>query len=98
MKPQPQLRKFRQLALMGGVALVFSATRTLEACTVCMGDPGSREAGAMNAAIFLMLAFIGGVLGLAVAFGVYLHRKANTPLEPHVAFVSGGFNQTTQGG
>jgi hypothetical protein len=63
-----------------------------------MGDPGSREAGAMNAAIFLMLAFIGGVLALAVAFGWYLHRKSTTPLEPHVAFVAGGnFSQTIQG-
>jgi hypothetical protein len=79
------------------VFLILGAAGSANACTVCMGDPGSREAGAMNAAIFLMLAFIGGVLGLAVAFGVYLHRKSVAPLEPHVAFVSGGsFNQNIQ--
>jgi hypothetical protein len=95
MKKQP---RFRSTFAPLFVVLLLGAAGSAGACTVCMGDPGSREAGAMNAAIFLMLAFIGGVLGLAVAFGVYLHRKSVAPLEPHVAFVSGvSFNQTIQG-
>ena len=95
MKHQP---KWQGSALFVLTAVFGFLGRTAEACSVCMGDPGSREAGAINAAIFLMLAFIGGVLALAVAFGVYLHRKSVAPIEPHVAFVSAGnFNQTIQG-
>ncbi len=54
------------------------------ACAVCMGDPNSKSAGAINAAIFLMLAFIGGVLALLSAFGISLMRRANAPLPPHL--------------
>ncbi|HEX5176168.1 MAG TPA: hypothetical protein VFV83_04010 [Chthoniobacteraceae bacterium] len=49
-----------------------------------MGDPNSNEASAINAAIFLMLGCIGGVLGLLIAFGIYLYRRAQLPIPPHV--------------
>lgn len=55
-----------------------------QACSACMGDPDSNDASALNAAIFLMLACIGGVLGLLSAFGIYLYRRAQTPIPPHV--------------
>jgi len=53
-----------------------------QACSVCMGDPNSNEAGAINAAIFLLLGCIAGVLGLLTAFGIYLYRRASLPLPP----------------
>lgn len=55
-----------------------------QACSACMGDPNSNDASALNAAIFLMLGCIGGVLGLLSAFGIYLYRRAQTPIPPHV--------------
>ena len=58
--------------------------RVSSGCSVCMGDPNSREAGAMNAAIFLMLGFIFSVMGLLVASAVYLYRRSQAPVPPHV--------------
>jgi hypothetical protein len=58
--------------------------QVLFGCSVCMGDPNSREAGAMNAAIFLMLGFIFSVLALLVASGVYLYRRSQAPVPPHI--------------
>ncbi len=58
--------------------------RVVSACSVCMGDPNTREAGAMNAAIFLMLGFIFSVLALLVAFGIYLYRRSLAPVPPHI--------------
>jgi hypothetical protein len=49
-----------------------------------MGDPNSNEASALNAAIFLMLACIGGTLASLSAFGFYLYRRAYSPLPPHL--------------
>ena len=63
--------------------LMTLASLPVEACTVCMGDPDSKFAEATNAAIFLMLGVIGGVLGLLSAFAIYLHRRASAPLPPH---------------
>lgn len=55
------------------------------ACTVCMGDPNSKSAGAINAAIFLMLGVIGSTLAALVAFGFHLARRAAAPLPPHAS-------------
>ena len=55
------------------------------ACTACMGDPNTKAAGAINAAIFLLLGFIGGVLGLLVAFGISLIKRA-AAVPPHADF------------
>jgi hypothetical protein len=48
------------------------------ACTVCMGDPNSKSAGAINAAIFLMLGFVALMLGSFSAFAWYLSRRTTT--------------------
>jgi thiosulfate reductase cytochrome b subunit len=77
------LFRFFSLAVATGIACLPSAA---VACTVCMGDANSKTAGAMNAAIFLLLGFIFGVLGLLVAFGISLMRRAAAPLPPHAEF------------
>lgn len=53
------------------------------ACTVCMGDPSSKTAGAMNGAIFLMLGFIALMLAAIGGFIFHLFRQAQSPLPPH---------------
>jgi hypothetical protein len=66
------------------------------ACTVCMGDVNSKSAGAVNAAIFLMLGFIGSLLASLAAFAFYLSRRATAPTPPHAEFGSsvGGVDDT----
>ena len=73
---------------MASAALAFTVLMAapVSACTVCMGDPASNVAGAVNGAIFLMLGFIGGVLALLGAFAFYLAKRANSPLPPHAEF------------
>ena len=75
--------RFLALALAAGLAQLPS---TAAACAVCMGDPNSKSAGAINGAIFLLLGFIGVVLGLLVAFGITLMKRAAAPLPPHAEF------------
>jgi hypothetical protein len=53
------------------------------ACSICMGDVNSKSAGAMNAAIFLMLGAIGSMLAALGAFAFYLSRRAAAPAPPH---------------
>ena len=83
------------LHVIGRVAAVALAIvpPTASACTVCMGDTESNTAGAMNAAIFVMLGCIFSMLGLLAAFGIHLARRANTPLPPHLEFLE---NSATQ--
>jgi hypothetical protein len=61
-------------------AVLMLLPNLASACTVCMGDPNSKEAGAVNGAIFLMLGFIFSVLLALGSFGVCLMRRANHPL------------------
>jgi hypothetical protein len=69
------------------VALALSCwPSAARACTVCMGADDSQIGGAINAAIFLLLGCIGGVLGLLVAFAVCLMKRANAPLPPEAEF------------
>jgi len=75
----------RLLATACALALTYLPT-TAAACTVCMGDPNSKTAGAINAAIFLLLGFIGSVLALLVVFGLTLMKRAAAPLPPHAEF------------
>jgi hypothetical protein len=75
---------FSLSSLWFAALLVSALPRVSSACSVCMGDPNSREAGAMNAAIFLMLGFIFSVLALLVASAVYLYRRSQAPVPPHV--------------
>jgi hypothetical protein len=75
----------RLLALILATALAYFPSAAA-ACTACMGDASSKHAGAMNAAIFLLLGCIGGVLGLLVAFGISLMKRAAAPLPPASEF------------
>ena len=70
---RPAITRFFALAL--GVALA-QMPATASACAACMGDPNSKSAGAINAAIFVLLGCIGGVLGLLVAFGISLNKRS----------------------
>lgn len=54
-----------------------------DACSVCMGDPASKTASALNNAIFLMLGFIGLMLAGVGAFIFNLMQRAKSPLPPH---------------
>lgn len=76
-------------------AIILTSPATSLACTACMGNPNSKAAGATNAAIFLLLGFIGGVLGLLVAFGFALKRRAASPLPPHTEFSGHGTDFST---
>jgi hypothetical protein len=70
--------------LAGIVAVVcVSLPTAAQACTVCMGDPNSKTAGAINAAIFLMIGFIGAMLASLGGFAFYLSRRAASPMPPH---------------
>ncbi len=71
---------------VGSVILTLLQTPSAQACSVCMGDPAAPTAEATNAAIFLMLGCIGGVLGLLSAFGIYLYRRSLSPMPPHAEF------------
>lgn len=78
----PRLK--RNLALLFSVVLA-QLPATASACSVCMGDPNSKTAGAANGAIFLMLGFIGAMLAGVGAFAFNLMRRAGAPVPPHVA-------------
>lgn len=75
-----------RLPALALAAVLAQLPATAAACTACMGDPNTKSAGAINAAIFLLLGFIGSVLALLVAFGITLMRRANAPLPPHAEF------------
>lgn len=75
-----------RLSTLALAVVLVQLPATAAACTTCMGDVNSKSAGAMNAAIFLMLGCIGGVLGLLVVFGLTLMKRANAPLPPHAEF------------
>ena len=74
---------FSRMLIMAVVALGSSVPVTASACAVCMGDPSTKTAGAMNGAIFLMLGFVALMLGSVAAFAFYLMRRANAPIPPH---------------
>lgn len=57
-------------------AILIYLPATAAACSACMGDPNSKSAGAINDAIFVLLACIGLVLGSLASFAVYLIRRA----------------------
>ena len=82
----------RALVLICGAALTHFPASAV-ACTACMGDVNSKMAPAMNAAIFLMLGFIGSMLAGAAGFGFYLMKRANAPVPPHVEFTQAGPRQ-----
>jgi hypothetical protein len=54
-----------------------------QACSACMGDVNSKTAGAINAAIFLMIGVLGTMLASLGGFAFYLSRRAAAPTPPH---------------
>ncbi len=76
-----------RLSALALSAVLVQLPATAAACATCMGDTNSKSAGAMNAAIFLMLGCIGGVLGLLTAFGLTLMKRASAPLPAHSEFL-----------
>jgi hypothetical protein len=72
----------RSLIIGGILAAILHGTAS--ACSVCMGDPNSAAAGATNSAIFLMLGIIGTMLTASGGFGLYLYKRAHTPMPPHI--------------
>jgi len=65
-------------------AFILAALPTAaQACTVCMGDPASKTAGALNNAIFLMLGCIGLMLTGVGAFIFTLVQRSKAPMPPH---------------
>ncbi|MGB8167815.1 MAG: hypothetical protein WCF18_10020 [Chthoniobacteraceae bacterium] len=48
-----------------------------------MGDVNSKTAGAINAAMFLMIGVIGSMLASLGGFAFYLSRRAAAPAPPH---------------
>ena len=62
---------------------ILSLPTAAHACTACMGDVNSKTAGAMNAAIFLMIGVIGTMLASLGAFAFYLSRRAASPAPPY---------------
>lgn len=65
------------------VFALFGLPSAADACSVCMGDSGSKSAEAINNAIFLMLGFIGFMLCGIGAFAFHLMRRAGAPVPPH---------------
>lgn len=66
------------------VALFLKFPASASACAVCMGSADSQTGTAVNAAIFLMLGVLAFMLSLLIAFGIYLYRRSNAPVPPHV--------------
>ena len=70
----PRVRLRFLLLSLAGAALLLPAQAS--ACSVCMGDPNSKAAGAINGALFLLLGFVGLVLGGVGAFAWNLKKRA----------------------
>jgi len=66
--------------LLGLMAVLLFLPIRSHACTICMGASDTPVAAAMNAAIFLMLGFVGLMLSSIAGFILYLSRRA--PLLP----------------
>lgn len=59
------------------------APQSSQACAVCMGASDSLIAPAINAAIFLMLGFVGFMMLSVLGFMFYLTRRSKAPTPPH---------------
>ncbi|MEA3188842.1 MAG: hypothetical protein QOD99_2672 [Chthoniobacter sp.] len=78
--------KTHLLSRSAALALVL-APKSLLACAVCLGGSDSTIRPAVNAAIFLMLGFIGTALTGVGSFAVYLYRRSRLPHPPHEQFL-----------
>ena len=74
---------FVRIFLFASGALAGILPVTASACSVCMGNPKTKTAGAINGSIFLMLGFVALMLGGLGAFIYHLVKRANAPLPPH---------------
>lgn len=70
------------IALLTALAAML-LPRTSSACAVCMGASGTSVTPAINAAIFLLMGFIGAMLAGVCGFAFYLFKRASKPLPPH---------------
>ena len=59
------------------------APHSSQACAVCMGANDSLIAPAINAAIFMMLGFVGLMMASVLGFMFYLSRRAKLQMPPH---------------
>jgi len=75
--------KLTRFLVAVSAALFGILPATTSACSVCMGNPNTKAAGAMNGAIFLMLGFVALMLSVLGAFIYHLVKRANAPLPPH---------------
>jgi len=73
----------RVLTAMGAAGLVHWPA-TAGACAACMGDVNSKTAPAINDAIFFMLGCIGFMLASLAGFAIYLMKRSQAPVPPHV--------------
>lgn len=79
------ISRFFVAALAAAIVALPSAA---SACSVCMGDPASKTAGAMNAALFLLLGFVGFMLTAVAAFAYYLKTQAASSVPPQTEIAS----------
>lgn len=80
-------RAFPRLPAATLAAAALLAPKPLLACAVCMGASDSPVAPAINAAIFLLMGFIGSMLAGVAAFGFYLFRRSKQPHPAHEQFL-----------
>jgi hypothetical protein len=74
-----------QYPVAAAICVMLFTPATSIACGVCMGQTdGSQIGGALNGAIFVMLAFLGSMLaGISgVAFSIW--RRSKNPLPSHL--------------
>jgi hypothetical protein len=76
------MRTHRLIVLFAACATVV-LPQTSSACAVCMGGASSPINPAMNAAIFLLMGFIGSMLAGVCGFAFYLFKRSSKPLPPH---------------
>lgn len=74
---------FKSLIFAATAGFLMTVPHQASACAVCTGGADSAVAPAMNAAILLMLGFIGSMLAGVGGFAFYLHRRSKMPAPPH---------------
>jgi hypothetical protein len=75
------------------LALAGFLPSSASACAVCMGDPNSYLADASNSVIWMLLALVGFIFVSTGLTALYLWRRANLPIPPHIQFVENLTNE-----
>jgi hypothetical protein len=73
----------QRLIVLLAASTTVLVPQTSSACAVCMGGANSPIAPAMNAAIFLLMGFIGMMLAGIGGFAFYLFKRSKKLLPPH---------------